>query len=386
MGSLKEIRYGSQSISDGDVEAVTKVLKSSFLTQGSVTPDFEKAIAKRVGSKYCVAASSGTSALHLAYLSLGLSKNDLVWTSPNTFVATANAALMCGAVIDFVDIDIRTGNICAEQLALKLDQARKKNKLPKFLVVVHYSGSSCDMKTIRDLCDPFGIKIIEDASHALGGEYENTSIGQCQYSEACTFSFHPVKMITTGEGGAVTTNNENVAHKLNLFRSHGIEKTASRFSGPDDDAWYYEQQSLGFNYRLPDINAALGLSQLERLDKFLDRRREIASLYKMNLPEYLSSLQIPEQANSSYHLFPVLCTSTQERRSIFEKCQSKGIRVQVHYIPVHRQPYFQNLGFRMGMFPNAESFYSKELSLPIHVELSDPEIEFIIETLWKEGD
>ena len=309
------ISYNRQSINQEDIDAVVEVLKSDFLTQGPKVIEFEKNIASYCDVKYVKTTNNATAALHLAYLAIGLKKNDIVWTSPNTFVATANAAIYCGAIVEFVDIDVGTYNMSIEVLREKLVQAKKENKLPKLVVPVHFSGQSCEMKDIWELSKEYGFKVIEDASHALGGEYKNKKVGCCEYSHITVFSFHPVKMITTGEGGAITTNDKDLDEKIKLLRSHGIIRNKEKFKNNNDGDWYYEQQVLGFNYRLSDIQAALGISQLKRLDSFVLRRREIAKRYF----DELNNSVLPYQhldTNSSWHLFVI---KTKDRKEVFER-------------------------------------------------------------------
>jgi len=364
--------YGRQNINQNDIDAVVKVLQSDFLTQGPKVIEFEENIASYCGVKYAKTATNGTAALHLAYLAIGLKKNDIVWTSPNTFVATANAALYCGATVDFVDIDIETYNISIEALRAKLVQAKKENKLPKLVVPVHFAGQSCEMKDIWDLSKEYGFKVIEDASHALGGEYLDKKVGNCEYSHMATFSFHPVKMITTGEGGAITTNDKDLDEKIKLLRSHGIIKNSEMLKHKTDGDWYYEQQDLGFNYRLTDIQAALGISQLKRLDSFVEKRREIANKYINEL----KNVGLPHQhldTNSSWHLFVI---KTKDRKEVFERLKNQGIMTQVHYIPVTKQPFYSH-----KKLENSENFYQHCLSLPIYVDLLNEEQLKVINNL-----
>jgi UDP-4-amino-4,6-dideoxy-N-acetyl-beta-L-altrosamine transaminase len=369
------IYYGKQSINQDDINAVVDVLKSDFLTQGPKVIEFENDLACYCGVKYAKAVSSATAALHLAYLAIGLGRNDIVWTVPNTFVATANAALYCGAEVDFIDIDDRTYNLSIDSLKEKLIQAKKDNNLPKLVVPVHFSGQSCKMKDIWKLSKEYGFKIIEDASHALGGEYLEKKIGNCEYSDIAIFSFHPVKMITTGEGGAIMTNNKALDDKLVLLRSHGINK--NNFKNKSDGGWYYEQQILGFNYRMTDIQAALGISQLKRLDSFVIERRKIARKYLKELKNVELPYQHPD-TKSSWHLFVI---KVKNRKKVFNKLKGRGVMSQVHYIPVNKQPYY---GGRT--LENSENYYKECLSLPIYVDLTIKEQNKVIISLEKIND
>ena len=376
------IPYGRQSLDDDDINAVVDTLKSDFLTQGSKIPAFELAIANYVTANHAVALSSATAALHIACLALELSETDIAWTVPLTFVASANAIRYCGATIDFVDINLDTGCICIDALAKKLQEAKESEKLPKLLIVVHYSGISCDMKAIAELCHPYQIKIIEDASHAIGGGYKNKPVGCCEYSDCTIFSFHPVKIITSGEGGMITTNNAPLAEKCQLLRSHGIHKNIKSMCNKNPEPWFYEQQSLGFNYRMSDIHAALGLSQLRKLKTSVHIRNQQAQQYKdalAHLPVKL--LQVPERTYSSWHLFVIRIDPNQaiNRSKLYQLLIDAGIGCQVHYIPVHTHPYYQELGFAWGDFPIAEQFYQNCISIPIFPALKKQ--QFVIKTL-----
>ena len=366
------ISYGKQSINQDDIDAVVDVLKSDFLTQGPKVVEFENDLANYCEAKYAKAVNNGTAALHLAYLAIGLEQGDIVWTTPNTFVATANAALYCGATVDFVDIDPKTYNLSIDYLKEKLIQAKKDNKLPKLVVPVHFAGQSCEMKAIWKLSKEYGFKVIEDACHALGGEYLNNKVGNCEYSDMAVFSFHPVKMITTGEGGAITTNNEKLNEKIELLRSHGIAKDATKFDNQSDGDWYYEQRALGFNYRLTDIQAALGISQLKRLDSFVARRREIVKQYFDKLDNSVLPYQHPD-ANSSWHLFVI---QTEDRKATYKQLKTQGIMTQVHYIPVTSQPFYNRKKLK-----NSADFYRHCLSLPIYADLSNNEQNKVINLL-----
>ena len=364
------IPYGHQDISESDIQAVVDVLRSDFLTQGPVVPAFEQAVADYCGAKYAVTANSATSALHIACLALGVCKGDLVWTSPITFVASANCALYCGADVDFVDIDPRTYNLSTERLAEKLSLAEKLGRLPKVVIPVHLCGQPCNMAGIYSLGQRYGFKIIEDASHAIGGKYKGEPIGNSHYSDITVFSFHPVKIITTGEGGMALTNNENIAKRMQLLRSHGITREAGEITHASDGLWYYEQIELGFNYRMTDMQAALGLSQMQRLDEFVAKRHAIAKRYDQLLAEL--PVTTPWQHAESYsglHLYVIRLKLAEigiTHRQVFEALRAAGIGVNLHYIPVYRQPYYQGLGFKTESCPEAEQYYSEAISLPIY--------------------
>ena len=381
----KIIPYGRQDVSKEDIKSVIKVLKSDFITQGSVTPEFEREVKTYCGSDYAFAYNSATSALHAACFSLGVKKGDLVWTSANTFVATANCALYCGAEVDFVDINPRTFNISIEALEKKLKNAKKNGSLPKVIIPVHISGQSCEMKEIHDLSKIYKFKIIEDASHAIGGEYKSKKIGQCIYSDIAIFSFHPVKIITTGEGGIAVTNSKKYAEKLNIFRSHGITKDFSKFKVKNEGPWFYEQQFLGFNYRMTDIHASLGLSQLKRIDEIVKKRHKIANFYF----EKLSSLpvELPIQSNdtySSFHLFIIRLKLNKiklSKKEIFFLLRKNNILVNIHYIPVYFHPFYKSLGFKRGYCPSAEKYYKEAFSLPIFPNLTKKDQLRVIKVL-----
>ncbi len=379
------IPYAKQNISEQDIEAVSRVLRSDFITQGPVVVEFEKAIAQYCDAKYAIAVSSGTAALHLACLALEVGKNDIVWTSPNTFVASANCALYCGAQIDFVDIEPGTYNISIEALEQKLSIARQKGKSPRVVIAVHFSGQSCDMQAIYKLSQEYGFKIIEDAAHALGGEYQNQKIGYCQFSDISIFSLHPAKMITAGEGGLLLTNNKSLIDKATLLRTHGITRDSSLIQGEKHGIWYYQQLELGYNYRITDIQAALGLSQLQRLDEFVSRRRQIAERYNQLLSAL--PLTIPQQneaCQSSWHLYVIrlqLNKLNKNRKKIFDELRKNNIGVHVHYIPVHTQPFFKNMGFKEQDFPESIAYYQQAITLPMYVDLSDEMVDYIASTL-----
>lgn len=378
------IPYGRQDITEDDISAVKEVLNSDFLTQGPKIPEFESVVKNYCGSDYAIAVNSATSALHIACLALGVQKGDRVWTAANTFVASANCALYCGASIDFIDIDIKNFNICIDQLENKLIQAKKDNLLPKVIIPVHMCGQSCDMKRIRDLSDIYNFKIIEDASHAVGGEYLASKVGSCKYSDITIFSFHPVKIITTGEGGMALTNDKNLAKKMELYRSHGITRDEDMFKNDSHGGWYYEQLVLGFNYRMTDIHAALGLSQFKRIDKYIEARNNLANRYNKKLKDLPLNLPIANpNTKSSFHLYIVLLDENDSdfHKKVFESLRKKRILVNLHYIPVYYHPYYKNLGFSKGMCPNAELFYNKAISIPIFPALSFEDQDYIVENL-----
>ncbi|MGQ0559082.1 MAG: UDP-4-amino-4,6-dideoxy-N-acetyl-beta-L-altrosamine transaminase [Sphingosinicella sp.] len=378
------IPYGRQDISDEDVEAVVAALRSDFLTQGPAVPAFEQALAAYCGAQHAVAVNSATSALHIACLALGVGPGDLVWTSPITFVATANCALYCGAEIDFVDIDPRTFNLSGERLEEKLVAARRAGRLPKVVIPVHLAGQSCDMAAIGALAERYGFKVIEDASHAVGAGYRGEPVGNCRYSDIAIFSFHPVKIITTAEGGLALTNDAGLARKMALLRTHGVTRDEAQME-KTDGPWYYEQQELGFNYRMTDIQAALGLSQTQRLDRFIAARRAIAARYDeaLNGQPLTCPWQHPD-TQSSWHLYIVRLDLTRnliDQRLVFEQLRAAGIGVNLHYIPVHLQPYYRRLGFRAGQFPEAEQYYRKAVTLPLYPALGEKEQAQVVEAL-----
>jgi UDP-4-amino-4,6-dideoxy-N-acetyl-beta-L-altrosamine transaminase len=381
------IPYGRQDISEEDIQSVVNVLRSDFLTQGPVVPAFEKSLSDYCGSKYAVAVNSATSALHIACLALGVGKGDIVWTSPITFVASANCALYCGARIEFVDIDPRTYNMSVESLAEKLVFAEKAGNLPKVVIPVHLCGQPCDMAGIHALSQQYGFKIIEDASHAIGGKYRGEPIGNCQYSDITIFSFHPVKIITTGEGGMAMTKDVQLAKRMQLLRSHGITRDASEMTQEPDGPWYYQQIGLGYNYRLTDIQAALGISQMHRLDEFVEKRHAIAKRYNELLVDM--PLTRPWQHQDSYsgfHLYVIRLTlgkMFKTHREVFEELRVAGIGVNLHYIPVYLQPYYSNLGFQVGLCPEAEKYYSEVISLPIYPALTEAQQNRVVAALHK---
>ena len=378
------IPYSCQEITQDDIDAVVQVLQSDFLTQGPVVPEFEKSVANYCGTKYGIATNSATSALHIACLALGLEKDDYLWTSPITFVASANCGLYLGAKIDFVDIDPKTYNLSENLLEEKLIQAEKDGKLPKIIIPVHFAGQSCEMEKIGQLSKKYGFKVIEDASHSIGGKYKNNLIGDSQYSDITIFSFHPVKMITTGEGGMAITNSKMLADKMLLLRSHGITRDSKLMTHESDGDWYYQQIKLGYNYRMTDIQAALGISQMQRLDEYVKKRHSIAKKYNESLNIREITIPYQNQKNySSFHLYVILLNSEKiiSRKNMFEKLRSKNIGVNVHYIPVHTQPYYRNMGFKIGDFPNSEKYYQRAISLPIYSTLSVDEQNKIIKSV-----
>jgi UDP-4-amino-4,6-dideoxy-N-acetyl-beta-L-altrosamine transaminase len=366
------IPYGRHEVSQADIDAVIEVLRSDWLTQGPVVPDFERAVAEKCGAAHAVAANSATSALHLACLALGVGPGDTVWTSPNTFVASANCARYCGAVVDFVDIDPHTWCMSVEALRQKLVQAKtSRAPLPKVVIPVHFAGQSCDMGAIAKLGTEYGFRIIEDASHAIGGRYESQPVGDCRYSEITVFSFHPVKIMTTGEGGMALTNSAEIAERVKRLRAHGITRDPTKMTRTPDGPWYYEQIELGFNYRMTDIHAALGLSQLSRLNALVGRRNELARRYDdafAKLP--IQRQELLDAVYSARHLYVIRVPATMHR-GLFEHLRAEGIGVNLHYIPVHLQPEYRRLGFREGQYPQAEQYYREAMSLPMYSALTD---------------
>ena len=379
------IPYGRQDITEADIDAVVEVLRSDFLTQGPMVPRFEQAVAHYCGAAHAVAVNSATSALHIACLALELGPGDLLWTSPITFVASANCALYCGADVDFVDIDPRSYNLSVDALATKLAAAEQAGRLPKIVVPVHLTGQSCDMAAIHELSQRYGFRIIEDASHAIGGRYRDEPVGNCRYSDITVFSFHPVKIITTAEGGMALTQDAGLAARLEMLRSHGITREPARMSRAPDGPWYYEQQTLGFNYRMTDLQAALGLSQMGRLDDYVARRHELARRYDALLEQLpvTTPWQHPD-AYSAFHLYVIRVeggSGNERRRRVFEGLRARDIGVNVHYIPVHIQPYYQRLGFATGDFPASEAYYAEAISLPMYPTLSEQEQDRVVAAL-----
>ncbi|MDH5524796.1 MAG: UDP-4-amino-4,6-dideoxy-N-acetyl-beta-L-altrosamine transaminase [Desulfobulbaceae bacterium] len=379
------IPYGRQDINQDDIDAVVEVLRSDFLTQGSVVPAFETSVASYCGVQHAVAVNSATSALHIACLALGVGKGDIVWTTPITFVASANCALYCGAQVDFVDIDPRTFNMSLVRLAEKLADAEKNGKLPKVVIPVHLCGQSCDIAGIHSLGQRYGFKIIEDASHAIGGRYKDEPIGNCCYSDITVFSFHPVKIITTGEGGMALTNDTQLAKKMSLLRSHGITRDAAEMTHVPDGPWYYQQLDLGFNYRMTDMQGALGLSQMQRLDEFVAKRHVIAKRYD----QMLSSVSVVppwqhQNCYSGWHLYVIrlqLEKIRKNHRQVFEFLREQGVGVNLHYIPLYSQPYYERMGFNTANFPEAASYYAEAISLPMYPGLTEVQQDYVVETL-----
>jgi UDP-4-amino-4,6-dideoxy-N-acetyl-beta-L-altrosamine transaminase len=372
------ISYGKQDITKADIEEVIKVLRSDFLTQGPAVPFFEKKLCNYTGAKYAVAVNSCTSALHLSCLALGLGTGDILWTSPITFVASANCALYCGATVDFIDIEPDTALMSVEKLAVKLEHAEKKGKLPKIVIPVHFAGQPCDMKEIYALSQKYGFKIIEDAAHAIGSRYQNEPIGNCRYSDITVFSFHPVKIITTGEGGAVMTNNSLYAEKVELLRSHGITRDLVKMHNNPDGNWYYEQIDLGFNYRMTDIQAALGGSQIDRIEKYVSRRLEITKWYNNQFKDTcIVPLAHKKDRSSSNHIYVVSIENDKLlRKDLYEYLIKNGIGANVHYIPIHTQ-YFYNKFIINTNLPLSEEFYNRTITLPLNHVISDADVEFI---------
>ena len=379
------IPYGKQDISQDDIDAVVSVLLSDFLTQGPVVPTFEKIVANYCSVNHCLAVNSATSALHIACLALGLGKGDWLWTSPVTFVASANCGLYCGAKIDFVDIDPKTYNLCPIALAQKLLLAKERGRLPKIVVAVHLSGQPCDMKALHELSMRYGFKLIEDASHAIGGRYDGKPIGNCQYSDITVFSFHPVKVITTAEGGMALTNSDELASRMALYRSHGITRDPLKMTHEPDGPWYYQQIELGFNYRMTELQAALGVSQMHRLDSFVARRHALAKRYDDML--HGLPLTTPWQHPDGYsglHLYIIRLKLDQvsvTHSEVFAKLRESGVAVNLHYIPVHLQPYYQRMGFKVGDFSQAELYYSDAISLPMYPLLTDDQQDIVVNAL-----
>ena len=379
------IPYGRQNINQQDIDAVVAVLHSDWLTQGRAIDRFEQAVADYCGVKYAIAVSSATAALHIACLAIGLGEQDYLWTSPNTFVASANCGLYCGAKVDFVDIDPHTYNLSIEALEQKLANASKQGCLPKVLVPVHFAGQSSEMEKIAALSQQYGFHVLEDASHAIGGKYQGKAIGCCEFSDLAVFSFHPVKIITTGEGGMVLTNREDLYEKLIRLRSHGITRNPDLIQGESHGAWYYQQLELGFNYRMTDIQAALGVSQMQRLGEFISKRRYLAQRYNHLLKDLPITLpyQHPD-TESSWHLYVIhlhLHKISKTHRQVFEELRQAGIGVNLHYIPVHTQPYYQNLGFKWGDFPSSEWYYKSAISIPLYYGLSKEDQNRVVDNL-----
>ncbi|MCW5300593.1 UDP-4-amino-4,6-dideoxy-N-acetyl-beta-L-altrosamine transaminase [Herbaspirillum lusitanum] len=380
------IPYGRQDISAQDIQAVVDTLTSDWITQGPAISRFEDAIASRCGGKHAIAVSNATAALHLSCLALGVGPGDIVWTSPNTFVASTNCALYCGATVDFVDIDPRTYNLCAEKLQAKLQSAQAQGRLPKVVIAVHFAGQSCDMRAIKDLADQYDFRIIEDASHAVGGKYLDEPIGNCRYSDVVIFSFHPVKIITTAEGGMVLTRDDALAKSVRQLRTHGITSDpADMVFREPGEIWNYQQTELGFNYRMTDIQAALGASQAQRLEEFVARRHAIARRYDELLEKLpvITPWQHPD-SYSGFHLYVIRLDLTKIERThkqVYEAMRAVGVLVNIHYIPVYRQPYYEKMGFKKGYCPEAEQYYAETLSLPLFPTLTAEEQDFVVDKL-----
>lgn len=381
------IPYGRQDITEEDIAAVAEVLRSDFLTQGPAVPAFEQVVANLCGAPHAIAMNSATSALHAACAALGVGPGDLVWTSPVTFVASANCALYCGASVDFVDIDPVTWNMSPERLASKLESAERVGRLPKVVIPVHLTGQSCDMAPIAALARRYGFKVIEDASHAIGGYYHGRPVGDCAHSDITVFSFHPVKIITTAEGGLATTRDSALAERLRIFRSHGITRDPAAMHGQPHGPWYYEQIALGYNYRLTDVHAVLGISQARRLSEYVERRNAIASAYSAALADLPLTLPtvIPDVL-SSWHLYVVRLDCSRVSRShreVFEALRADGIGVNLHYMPVYLQPYYRALGFEPGLCPEAERYYAEAISIPMFPALDDAQQSRVTQAIRK---
>jgi UDP-4-amino-4,6-dideoxy-N-acetyl-beta-L-altrosamine transaminase len=379
------IPYGRQEVTQADVDAVEAVLRSDFLTQGPAVARFEQALAAYCGAAHGVAMANATAALHIACLALDLGPGDWLWTSPNTFLASANCGVYCGARVDFVDIEPRTYNMDAAALAAKLERAERDGRLPKVVVPVHFSGQSCDMAAIGALARRYGFRVVEDASHAVGGRYRGAPVGSCAHSDVTVFSFHPVKIVTTGEGGMALTNDAALARRLELLRSHGMTRDAALMDAEPDGPWYYQQVELGYNYRITDIQAALGLSQLARLDDYVGRRHRLAARYDALLADL--PVIVPARVadvRSALHLYPIQVDAARCRRSrrqVFDALRAAGIGVNVHYIPVHTQPYYRRMGFSRGDFPRAEAYYAQAISLPMFATLTDAQQDEVVAAL-----
>jgi len=379
------IPYGRQDITQADIDAVVAVLQSDYLTQGPMVPRFEQTVADYCHARHALAVNSATSALHIACLALGLGPGDWLWTSPISFVASANCGLYCGAQVDFVDIDSRTYNLCPQALAHKLAQAERAGKLPKVVVPVHLCGQPCDMQAIHALAQRYGFKVIEDASHAIGGKYQGEAIGNCRYSDVTVFSFHPVKIITTAEGGLCLTKDARLADQMALFRSHGITRDPLQMTHAADGPWYYQQVELGYNYRMTELQAALGVSQMTRLDDYVTRRHQLARRYD----ELLACLPVrtPWQHPDSYsglHLYPIrlqLANMSKSHRQVFESLRAQGIGVNLHYIPIHTQPFYQRMGFKPDDYPQAQAYYHEAISLPMYAALTDVQQDQVVSAL-----
>lgn len=385
------IPYGRQEITQQDIDAVVEVLRSDFITQGPQVPRFENAVANYCGAEHAVAVNSATSALHISCLALGLGKGDLLWTVPNTFVASANCARFCGADVDFVDIDSDTWNLDVAGLEEKLAAAKRQGRLPKIVIPVHFAGQPTEQKAIWQLAQTYGFRVIEDASHSMGAMAHGEAVGNCKWSDITVFSFHPVKIMTTGEGGMALTNDSELARRMMSLRSHGITRDTSRFEYPDSGSWYYEQQELGFNYRLTDVQAALGQSQLARLDAYIDRRNQLACRYHEKLANLPLKLPTTSPGHlSAFHLYVVRVSSAAHpctRREVFDALRAGGVNVNLHYLPVHLQPYYRRIGFAAGQFPEAEAYATEAISLPLYPTLTEAEQDQVIRLIrrqWRE--
>ena len=381
------IQYARQDIAQSDIDAVVEALNSDFLTQGPVVPQFEQAIAKRVSASYAITTNSGTSALHIACMAIGLGPGDSLWTVPNSFVASANCGILCGADIDFVDIESINYCMDVDALSKKLSIAASENQLPKAIIPVHYSGRSAMMKEIHTLANQFEVFVIEDASHSTGGSYLGGTVGSCKFSDITVFSFHPVKIMTTTEGGIALTNNSELAGRMARIRTHGVTRNPEEMENDEPQPWEYEQIELGLNYRMSEIQAALGISQLKRLDEFIARRRQLAMQYDEQLRDLPLILpEIHPEGESTWHLYPVLIDSEQtslSREQVYFSLLEQGVKPNVHFIPIHTQPYFRKMGFKWGDFPVSEWFYSNELSLPMYFGLSDDQQLTVVHALKK---
>ena len=375
------IPYGRQDISQDDIDAVVAVLRSDFLTQGPLVPQFEASVAAWCGAAHAVAVNSATSALHIACMALDLGPGDVLWTVPNTFVASANCALYCGASVDFVDIDPQTFVMSVSALEVKLKASHEAGRLPKVIVPVHLCGQSADMAPIGALARAYGVRVIEDGSHAIGASYQGQPVGDCRYSDIAVFSFHPVKIITTAEGGLATTQDPILARKMELARSHGITRDPAEMTHAPDGPWYYQQISLGYNYRMTEMQAALGLSQMGRLAEFVARRQAIAARYDMLLSNLALDrpVQSPDTA-SSWHLY-VICVAAERHSQVFDALRAGGIGANLHYIPVHTQPFYRAMGFAPGMFPASEAYYASAISIPVYYGMTDADQDWVVEVL-----
>tara|TARA_B110001450_G_scaffold239547_1_gene247522 strand:- start:13801 stop:14949 length:1149 start_codon:yes stop_codon:yes gene_type:complete len=381
---MKIFPYGRQSIDDADIKEVVRVLESDFITQGPEIEKFENSFSRFVDSRYAVTSNSATSSLHVACMSLDLSPGDSIWTSPNSFVASSNCGLYCGATVDFVDIELTTSNIDIAMLEKKLKLAKKNHSLPKILIPVHFAGNSCDMKSIGALSQEYNFSVIEDASHCVGAEYDSAKVGACKYSDACIFSFHPVKIMTTGEGGMMTTNSKKLYEKSIMLRSHGVTRNEGLMQDQPHGQWYFEQQLLGYNYRMTDIAAVLGSSQLRKVSKWVDRRRDIAKLYNQKITHrQVRTLDLDRFDGSAHHLYVIHLDNYESRNKLFSYLRDLNILVNVHYIPIHLHPYYRNLGFQEGMFPIAEQHYQTAISLPMYPSLTNEDVGYIADLINK---